>query len=206
MLHIIGRTTSSNVQKVLWTCTELDIPYERTDAGLHFGVNDTPEYLAKNPNGLVPTVEDGDAVLWESNSIVRYLAAKHNKNELLPTDLVQRALAERWMDWQLSAFWPPLMPAFVHLIRPPATGCDMQIVDRAVAATVPKAEILDAHLANNAYLGGDHLTVADIANGGVLHRWLNLEIDRPHHPNVLAYYDRLLQRPGYAEHVNIELV
>ena len=82
----------------------------------------------------------------------------------------------------------------------------MEVVKRAVAATIPKAEILNAHLADNKYLGGDHLTVADIANGGVLHRWLNLDIERPHHPNVLSYYDRLLERPGYDEHVNIELV
>ncbi|MCZ6765271.1 MAG: glutathione S-transferase [Alphaproteobacteria bacterium] len=204
MLQILGRNNSVNVQKVLWTCVELDIGYERTDIGGPFGGNDQPEYLAKNPNGLVPTVEDGDLVIWESNAIVRYLAAKHNDGSgFLPADPGERALAEQWMDWQLSAFWPPLMPVFIALVRTAPERRDMAAIDAGVAQTALMAAILDGHLARNDYLAGDRFTMGDVPVGGILYRWLNLDIERPDHPHLTAYYQRLCDRAGYREHVAI---
>ena len=108
MLKIYGRKTSSNVQKVLWCCDEIGLAFEREDIGGEFGGNKTPEYLALNPNGLVPTIDDGGFILWESNSCVRYLAAKYGKGKLWPVDLQVAASASRWMDWQLSTVNPPV--------------------------------------------------------------------------------------------------
>jgi glutathione S-transferase len=119
MLKIWGRTNSLNVQKVLLCVEEIGLPYERLDAGLQFGVNDTPAYRALNPNGLVPTIEDDGFILWESNSITRYLAARHAPDVLWPRDPQRRAEAERWMDWQLSVLNAAINPAFVNLIRTP---------------------------------------------------------------------------------------
>src|SRR5713226_8084418 len=119
MIKIWGRKNSINVQKVLWCCDELGIFFERIDAGGQFGINNTPEYLALNPNGLVPTIEDGDVVLWESNVIVRYLAAKYGMGSLCPADLGERFSAERWMDWQQTSLVQPIGPVFANLIRLP---------------------------------------------------------------------------------------
>jgi glutathione S-transferase len=124
MLKIWGRTNSVNVQKVLWCLTELDVPYERVDAGLAYGKNHEPWYLALNPNGRVPLLQDGDFSLWESNTIVRYLALKHGLGRLCPKPLETRAHAERWMDWQLSVLVNPVSIVFWNLIRTPATGPD----------------------------------------------------------------------------------
>lgn len=206
MLHIIGRNNSSNVQKVLWTCAELDVDFKRTDLGGPFGGNDDPEYRAKNPNGLIPTIEDGDLVLWESNSIVRYLAAKHDDGRgFYPTDPGARALAERWMDWQLSVIWPALLPAFLNLIRTPEDQRDMKAVEIAVAKAGEAAKILDAHLKTNDYLGGADFTIGDIPVGVVIYRYMNLDIARPELPNLTAYYARLCDRPGYQKYLMIGL-
>jgi glutathione S-transferase len=206
MLKILGRNNSVNVQKVLWTCVELNIQFERTDIGGPFGGNDQADYLEKNPNGLVPTDEDGQLILWESNSIVRYLAAKYDDDRgFYPRDPGERALGDRWMDWQLSVFWPAFIPAFVALIRTAPEDRDQNVIDQAVAKGRKAAEILNQHLASQSFLGGEHLTMGDIPAGAVLYRWLNLEIDRPDHPHVVAYYDRLRERPGYQEHLMIGL-
>ncbi len=206
MLHIIGRNNSSNVQKVLWTCAEIGLDFERTDFGGPFGGNDDPEYRAKNPNGLIPTVEDGDLVLWESNSIVRYLAAKHGGgSRFYPADPGARALADRWMDWQLTVIWPALLPAFLNLIRTPEDKRDMDVVATAVAKANAAAKILDTHLTTNAYLGGADFTIGDIPVGVVTYRYMNLDIERPSLPNLEAYYARLCNRPGYQKYLMIGL-
>ena len=124
MLKIWGRANSINVQKVLWCCGELGLQYDRIDAGNEFGVNKTPQYRALNPNALVPTIEDGDFQLWESNVIVRYLAQKSGHGRLCPANIKTRFDAERWMDWQATVFWPALRPLFIELIRTPPAKRD----------------------------------------------------------------------------------
>lgn len=146
MLKIWGRSNSINVQKVLWCCDELGAPFERVDAGGAFGITREPEYLALNPNGLVPTISDGDLVLWESNAIVRYLAARHGMGTLCPEDLAQRADADRWMDWQLGTLWANFRPAFIGLVRTPPENRDRASIATAVGNTAESLAILDAHL------------------------------------------------------------
>ena len=148
MLKIWGRTNSVNVQKVLWCLAELDVPYERIDAGLAYGKNDEPWYLALNPNGRVPLLQDGDFSLWESNTIVRYLASKHGLGRLCPKPLETRAHAERWMDWQLSVLVNPVSIVFWNLIRTPASGPDRVAIEKSTQEANRACAILDgrAHL------------------------------------------------------------
>lgn len=199
MLKILGRNTSSNVMKVLWACTEIGLPFDRVDIGGSFGGNDKPDYLSLNPNGLVPTIDDDGFVLWESNSIVRYLATKHGK--LAPTDLRQRADAERWMDWQLTTLGPAFGPIFMQLVRTPAAQRNQGAVDAAVDKTSQALGILEKRLPGRQFLGGDQVTIADIPYGAILHRWFRLDFKRPSLPNVQGWYERLSQREGFKKHI-----
>lgn len=205
MLKIWGRTTSSNVQKVLWLADELALPYERVDIGGEFGGNREPAYLALNPNGLVPTVEDDGLVLWESNSILRYLAGKHSPGGLTPATPGGRALIERWMDWQLASLNPPMSTIFLGLVRTPPEKRDMAAIEAARQKASPLWDILDRHLAGRDYIGGKDLTIADICVGIYVWRWFTLPLERPHQPNLRAWLDRLLQRPPYQRHVAVTL-
>ena len=155
MLKIWGRTNSINVQKVLWCCGELDLQYDRIDAGNKFGLTKTPEYRVLNPNGLVPTIEDGDFQLWELNVIVRYLAQKGEHDRLCPADIRTRFDAERWMDWQATVFWPALRPLFIELIRTPPANRDATVISRAKSLSFAAAQILDARLSDRTFLGGE---------------------------------------------------
>jgi glutathione S-transferase len=202
MLTIWGRVNSLNVQKVMWTVTELGLPYRRIDAGLAFGVNRTPEYLAMNPNGLVPTIDDDGFILWESNTIVRYLAAKYAAGSLWPQDPAARGLAERWMDWQISTFGPALGGAFFQLVRTPEDRRDPQVIEQSRLQGEAAAAILDAHLAGRAYVNGDTFTMGDIPVGVTANRWLKLPLARERRPNLEAWYQRLTARPGFAAHVD----
>lgn len=200
MLKILGRKTSSNVMKVLWLCAELDIEYEREDIGGPFGGNDQPEYLAKNPNGLVPTIDDDGFVLWESNSITRYLAAKHGAGSpIWPDDPQTRASAERWMDWQLTTIAPSITPIFSNLVRTPEGERNMDAVAAGIKSGHRVWGILDAQLANNDYVAGKDFTVGDIPAGIHAFRWFNLVEDRPAMANLEAWYGRLQERPDYRE-------
>ncbi len=201
MLKIIGRKTSSNVQKVLWTCGELDLPFEREDLGGPFGGNDTPEYRALNPNGRVPTIIDDGFVLWESNSCSRYLAAKHAPGTLYPDDLQTRANGERWMDWQLTIASPALVPVFWGLVRTKPEDRDMDAIEEARKKLSGIMGILDAHLAGSTYIAGDSFTVGDVPLGIAAYRWFNLEMERENHPNLQRWYDLLTQRPPFQEHI-----
>jgi glutathione S-transferase len=160
MLKVWGRTNSINVQKVLWCCHEIGLDYERIDAGLHFGLNDTPEYCAMNPTGLVPTIEDGDVQLWESNVIVRYLSHKHSTGRLCPSDIAVRFDAERWMDWQTAQFWAVLRPLYIALIRTPVAHRDAEVISRAEKLSSSAVHILDTRLADRPFLAGDAFTMA----------------------------------------------
>jgi glutathione S-transferase len=205
MLKIWGRTTSSNVQKVLWMADELALPYERVDIGGEFGGNREPAYLALNPNGLVPTVEDEGLVLWESNSILRYLAAKHSPGGLTPATPGERALIERWMDWQLASLNPHMSAIFLGLVRTPPEKRDSNTIETARQKSAPLWDMLDRHLAGRDFIGGKALTIADICVGIYVWRWFTLPLERPNQPNLRAWMDRLLQRPPYQKHVAVKL-
>lgn len=197
MLKIWGRTNSINVQKVLWCCHELGLDYDRIDAGLHFGVTNTPEYSAINPNRLVPTIEDGEVKLWESNVIVRYLAHKYDAGGLCPADLSTRFDAERWMDWQATVFWPALRPLFIALIRTRAAERDDSAVSTAEAQSLSAVRILDHRLEDQAFLAGRAFTMGDIPAATTVHRWYSLDIDHPELPNVRRWYDLMRGRPAF---------
>ncbi len=205
MLRIWGRSNSINVQKVLWCCEELDIRYQRVDVGGPFGGNREPEYLRLNPNGLVPTISDGGFVLWESNAIVRYLAAKHGIGTLCPEDLAERADADRWMDWQLGTLWANFRAAFVGLIRTPPEKRDRAHIAMAISKTTENLAMLDAHLAARDYVTGAAFTVADIPLGVTAYRWFSIEIERPPMPNLEAWYERLCARSPYKATVMLPL-
>jgi glutathione S-transferase len=196
MLKLWGRLSSVNVQKVVWALDEIGAPYERIDAGGPFGVVDTPDFLRMNPNGLVPVIDDSGFVLWESNAIVRYLSARHAEGSLWPTDVQVRADADRWMDWQATAFQPALGPAFMNLVRTPEDKRDARAVEASRKKSESMAAILDAHLAGRAFLAGDAFTMGDIPVGCVLHRWFHLPFERTRRPNLDRYYDRLRERPA----------
>jgi glutathione S-transferase len=205
VLRIWGRSNSINVQKVLWCCGELGIDYERIDVGGPFGGNREPEYLRLNPNGLVPTISDGGFVLWESNAIVRYLAAKHGMGTLCPEDLAQRADADRWMDWQLGTLWANLRPAFIALVRTPPEDRDPAQIAASIGKTSGTWTMLDAHLAPRDYVTGPAFTMADIPLGVTAYRWFSLNIARPPMPNLEAWYERLCARSFYRANVMLPL-
>ena len=202
MLKIWGRNDGSNVIKVLWCLGELGIEFERIDWGGQFGGNDEPAYRRKNPNGRLPTLEDdGGFTLWESGAVLRYLCAKHSMGDLYPEDLKERASADKWMDWSslnLATFNAIYLDYYFRQTE--AERREETIADAAKKA-LPWLDILDAHLADNAYIGGDRLTMADFPAGSLCHRWIQWTPNRPAHKNVEAYYDRLVARPAYQEHV-----
>ena len=194
MLKIWGRMSSINVKKVVWTAQELALDIQRTEAGGLFGVVKTPEYMALNPNSLVPVIEDGDYVLWESNVIVRYLAAKHSSGQMYPTDLRERFDAERWMDWQQTTLNPASRPGFWQLVRTPPEQRDAALLDESNAAVEALMAMLDAHLARRSFMVGERFTVADIPVACEVHRWFGLPQARQSRPHVERWYDSLCAR------------
>ncbi len=205
MLKIWGRNNSVNVQKVLWCCEEMGVKYERLDAGGPFGVVNTPQYRTLNPNGLVPTIEDGPFVLWESNAIVRYLTAKHSAGKLWPENLKIRAEADRWMDWMVSSFWPAFRPLFWNLVRTPIDQRDANAMEDSRLKSAELLGYLDAHLKHRTYIAGDGLTMGDVPMGCAIWRWYGLQIDRPDLPSLRRWFDNLRQRPDYESTVMLPL-
>jgi glutathione S-transferase len=206
MLKVWGRLTSSNVMKVMWCVDELGIPHERVDIGGPFGGNKEPAYLAINPNGLIPTIDDDGYILWESNACVRYLAAKHGAGTLWPTDLKARGDSDRWMDWQLTTLSGPSTVIFWQLIRTKPEDRDMKGV---AAAAVKLNELfgwVDKVLATRKFVAGDQLTIGDIPMGIAAYRWFNLPVERAKLPNVEAWYARLCERPAFKKNVMNPLV
>ncbi len=201
-LRILGRANSFNVRKVLWVCDELGIPYEREDWGRGFQSCSTPEFLALNPAAQVPVVIDGDAVMRESNSIVRYLAAKAGDDRLYPRDLVARQRVEQWMDWAAYDLTHALRGAFLGGQLHEQPWDNPWFVERGRADLIGEFELLEAHLAaNGPYLCGEDFTVADIPVGLAVNRWFSLaELKRPALPAVAAYYELLSERPAYRRH------
>ena len=206
MLVVWGRKNSINVQKVMWTVAELGLAHERKDVGGPFGGLDTEEYGALNPNRRVPTIVDEDGTtLWESNSIVRYLAARYGAGSLWPEDPAARALADRWLDWMQTTLTVNLTPVFFGLIRTAVEKRDMTRIARAARAMGETWRILEAHMEGRRFVAADTLTVGDIAVGAACYRYHALEIERPALPNIAAWYARLQEREPFRTHVMIPL-
>ena len=201
MLKIWGRKNSINVMKVAWACDEMGVAYDRVDVGGAFGGNRDPEYLAMNPNARVPTIEDQVLVLWESNAIVRYLAAPYGNPGLLPADNQARWSAEQWMDWQQTTLHPPATKLFWELIRTAPEDRDLEGIEGARKSCGEAWTLLDETLAKRDFLAGAEFSMADIPLGAAAFRWFAFDVDRPATPNVRAWYERLCQRPPYQTHI-----
>ncbi|TAH11646.1 MAG: glutathione S-transferase family protein [Curvibacter sp.] len=195
-VHIWGRLSSLNVRKVVWAAQETGIAFTRSDAGMAFGVVKTPEYLAMNPNALVPTLQDGDFTLWESNAIVRYLCAKYGNEQLYPQDLAARFDAERWMDWQQTTLNRESGGAFLQWVRTPADKRDPAVISRSTASTEPALAQLNTHLADRAWMCGEHFSMADIPVACDVHRWFALPQPRPAWPHLERWFAAILERPA----------
>ena len=204
MIKIWGRNTSSNVQKAMWAVGELGLEYTRIDIGGPFGKNKEAAYLAMNPNGLVPTLEEEDGfLLWESNSIVRYLVGKYDKNNVLePKDPRQRARASQWMDWQLSVVAPAIFHAFWGLIRTPPEKRDMAAIKISQDKTTDAMKMLEAQLATTAYVAGPAFSYGDIPVAIMCLRYRALVPDRPPTPNLDRWYDAIAKRKAFHDHVS----
>jgi glutathione S-transferase len=196
MIRVWGRITSINVRKVVLTLQLLDLPFERTDAGSEFGIVQTPQYLARNPNALVPLLEDDGFELWESNVIVRYLCARHADGLLYPRDLRVRFDAERWMDWQQTTLNKAGREAFLQLVRTAPAQRRQEVVDASVAATEPLWDLLEAHLQRRAFMAGDALTMADIPIACELHRWRGLPLAWRARPHLDTWWARMTALPA----------
>lgn len=202
MLRILGRANSFNVRKVLWICDELNIPFAREDWGRGYTPTSDPAFLRVNPIGLVPAVIDGDVVLRESNSIVRYLATKHGPDEIYPKDPVQRAHVEQWMDWANYETSISLRGAFLGgmLNEPPWNN--PWFIQQGQQQITREVGQLEEHLQRGGpFMCGDRFTLADIPIGLVVNRWFSLNFGRPSYAAVASYYDRLTERSAYRRHV-----
>jgi glutathione S-transferase len=203
MLKIWGRNTSSNVQKAMWAVGEMGLAHERIDIGGPFGKNKEPAYLAMNPNGLVPTLEEEDGfLLWESNSVIRYLAAKHRADILEPADFKIRALASQWMDWQLTVLGPAITPVFWGLVRTPPEKRDTAAIEAAKVKTTEAAKILDARLGKTNFAAGSAFSYGDIPVGVMIYRYMKLVPERPKLANLERWYAAIAERKAFRDHVS----
>jgi len=201
MLRILGKPTSINVRKVLWLCEELALPHVLEPWGAGLRDTNTPEFRALNPNALVPVLIDGDAVLWESNTICRYLAGKAGRDDLLPRDPLGRARVEQWMDWQAGDFNNAWRYAYMHLVRKSPAHQDAGAMAASAASWNRHVAMLDAQLARTgAYVAGPAFTLADIGIGLSVNRWYETPIERPALSHVRAYYERLSERAAFRLH------
>lgn len=202
-----GRDTSSNVMKVIWLLEELNLPYDRIDVGGSFGKTDSREYRAMNPTGLVPTLQEDHFTLWESNAILRYICEAHAPDHVFwPKNPRKRANIDRWMDAQQTLLNRPMAVVFWGLVRTPPEKRDMAAIQAAVADTARVWNMVSAQLEHHPYLAGDDLTLADMPWGPHLHRWFSMDFDRPDVPHLRGWYDRLLERQPYKDHLAGPLV
>jgi len=201
VLTVLGRATSSNVQKVMWLLAEIGQPCVRVDMGGKFGGNKEAEYLRKNPNGVVPTLIDRDTVVWESNTILRYLANRFVAVELYPAEPVHRAWVERWMDWQLSTLGPANTLLFQSIVRTPLEQRSADLIENYRQRNAKLFDVLDQVLVDRRYLGGEVLTLADIALGPLTYRWFELPVERHEYKHLRRWYDLLCQRPAFERHI-----
>ena len=201
MIKILGKSSSINVRKVLWTATELGLGYEQEQWGSGFRPTDTPEFLALNPNAMVPVLLDRDQVLWESNTICRYLASRSGETALLPAAPAARAVVEQWMDWQATELNNSWRYAFMSTVRQSPTHQDAALLAAGIANWNRHMAMLEGQLSDGRdYVCGQAFTLADVVLGLSTHRWLSAPIERPVLPAVLAYYERLSERPAFMQH------
>lgn len=200
-LTVWGRRSSFNVQKVLWTLDELSLTYEHRDAGGSFGGLVDPDFLAMNPNGLVPVIRDEEGSVWESNSIVRYLCAKHSRGNLWIEDPFARSKADRWIDWAATTLQPSFMRLFWGYYRTPEAERDQQDNQLTLSSCQKHFRLLNTHLAENDFLAGSRFSPADIPAGATLHRYFGLGLAVEEPPNVMAWFNRLRDRPAFRQHV-----
>ena len=201
MLEIWGRPYSSNVIPVIWTANELRLDYTLRLAGGSFGKLDTDAYARINPNRMIPAIRDGDFALWESLAIVRYLCDRHGAGTLAPADLQTRAVADQWMEWSASRAFTPVIQLFFATVRTAPERRDPARIAELRDASHAALTILDAHLADRAYVCGTAFTMGDIPLGCIVYRYFNVEVTRPPLPHVEAWHARLAQRPAYRDHV-----
>eukprot|EP00030_Apusomonadida_sp_AF-17_P004331 a509190_12.p1 GENE.a509190_12~~a509190_12.p1 ORF type:complete len:232 (-),score=68.65 a509190_12:145-792(-) len=205
-LRVWGRANSINVQKVLWALTEVGMPYERIDAGMAFGKNNTPEFKRMNPNGKVPVIEHGDFVLWESNAIVRYVARLEGKQgatragALLPRSPQAAATADQWMEYFSTTVWLNLRPVFWGMVRTPPAERDLAAIDAARRALGENLAVVDRALARQPYLAGDAFSMGDIPMALTAFRWFNMAIERPAMPNLERWYSQIVARAAFQKH------
>ncbi len=206
MRKLWGRANSSNVMKVVWLLEELGLPYQRIDAGGPFGRTKDADYLAMNPNSLVPTLDEDGFILWESHAILRYLAAGHaDGTALWPADLRARANIDRWMDWLQTTLGPAMTPVFQGLIRTAPEQRNTAAIEAGLAASGQAWALLDAQLQRHDHVAGPEFTLADIPAGVHVHRWFAFDAAKPELPALRAWYDRLLARPAYRAHCSAPL-
>ena len=201
MLRVLGRASSVNVQKVMWLIDELGLEAERVDIGGKFAGDKTPDYLAKNPNGQIPTLEDGDFILWESHAIVRYIAEAYGAEPWLPADAKTRGLANQWMDWYLANLHPPMTTIYFQLVRATDETRDPAALDAAKAKAAKLWTMLDDHLADQPFVTGDTLNIGDIPCGCAAYRWHTLVPEGPKLHNLRAWWDRMNTRAPYQKNV-----
>ena len=200
MIKVWGRLTASNVQKVMWCIDELGVAHEHIH--IPFGrAKEDPAYLAINPNGRVPTIEEDGFILWESNSCVRYIAARFGAGTLWPTDPRVRADAERWMEWQLTTLSEPTDTIFIGLVVKQREQRDMAAIAAATKRLNELWTIVDKVLATRKFVAGNDLTIGDIPMGIAVHRWFTIPVERDRHPNVEGWYGRLIDRPAFKKNV-----
>lgn len=205
MLTVWGRRTSSNVQALMWCIGELALPYRRIDVGHRHGGNDTPDFLAMNPNGTVPVLrEDDGAPIWETGAILRYLAARHGAEAFWPSDPLRRAPVDQWAEWaKINIALAFTAPVFWRVVRTAPADRDAAAIGAALDALHGKLRIAEARLARQAFLAGDAFTLADIQFGHVLFRYFDIGIPRPPLPALRRYYEALAMRPAFREHVMV---
>jgi glutathione S-transferase len=198
-LKIWGRANSINVQKVLWCASELNVKFERIDAGQKFGVVDTPEFKALNPNGLVPTISDNGFVLWESHAIVRFLSRKYGAGSLFPDDLQACAEADKWMEFAHTTIWTNLRPVFWGLVRTAPEKRNVEEIELSRQKLAANLAIVDAHLASHDFAAGSTFTMGDIPLGVAAFRWFSMPLERPPLPHLEAWFKRICERPAFKQ-------
>jgi glutathione S-transferase len=203
MLKVWGRRSAFNVQKVMWVVAELGLPHERIDVGGAFGGLDDPAFLAINPHGRIPVIDDAGLVVWESHAIIRYLCARYGSGTLWPPDAAERSFADRWMDWSATTLQRDFMDLFWGYYRTPDDERDWPRIRELIERCACHYRLLDAQLAQRPYLGGNDFTMADVPAGTTLYRYLGLDLERPPIPYVEAWYRRLAARRAYREHVMV---
>ncbi|HEX2525982.1 MAG TPA: glutathione binding-like protein [Geminicoccus sp.] len=205
MIRVWGRVNSLNVQKVMWTIAELGLAHERQDVGGPFGGLDTAEYAARNPNRLIPVIDDHGTVVWESNAIVRYLAARWGRGTLWNEEPAMRAQADQWMDWQQTTVQPVLGPLFIGFVRTPLAQRDEEALAGAARRLGDIFSVLDKWLADHPFVAGDSLTMGDIPAAAATNRYMQLPVDRPVLGNLQRWYQGMATTATFRKHVMIPL-